>query len=204
MDYIVEVTQQIERIPGARVDHNYLQGHDAVYSQLYNRSEGKIKSLAEVDEFILDSQQALTDIRNFVFPRVLPDDYVFFLEFYGGLLIENVDYNLIVDGIGPMVEDWYGYPLDDDSLYKNGLLSIALLNLKKARTGEHVYFMLDLAGILEQNCVIAITSWGQGKDDPLSIIGNLQAYPQRWAKLANSFIHWLELIAKTSGTLGYL
>lgn len=202
MNRIVQAIEHIQALTGALVDSNYLQGREMVLAQLHVRSRGRINELAEADEFISDSQTALLEIKSHVMPFQLPNDYIFFLEFCGGLLIKTERYNLMIDGIGPMVEEWYGYPLGDDGRYENGLFLIALINFKKEQSGKYVFFLLDLAGVIKQDSVIALTSWGDS--ELLHIMKDIGEYTDYWIKLSDSFTQWLEMVAKTNGTLGFL
>jgi hypothetical protein len=201
MDNVTHALKYIQLIPGAHVDRNYRQGHDAVLAQL-QLLDGKEETTPIVDAMITKSQEHLAQLRIWVAPHHLPEDYVFFLEFCGGILIKTTDYNLMIDGIGPMLLEWYGFIMDGDgAIYENGLLSIGTLSFKGKRSGDMVFFLLDLAGTIHRNAVIGIRSWKLGESDLSPILQNPHAYPGYWSKLTDSFSEWLEQIATTGGAL---
>jgi hypothetical protein len=202
MDRVIRAVDRIRSQPGAHVDRNFRQGHDAVLAQIQSRLDKGDEPF--VDEFIADGQKDIAQLHTIVAPHHLPDDYVFFLEYCGGLLIETDDYNLLVDGIGPMVEEWYGFIMSDDLVYENGFLSISDLAFKRERVGRHVRCFLDLSGIIHLDSIIGVQygpSVGYGL---LSILRDPRAYPDRWTKLADSFTGWLDLVAATEGKLGFV
>jgi hypothetical protein len=203
MNDVIRAVDRIRSLPGTLVDRNFRQGRDAVLAQLNIRTEGEIDDVSVADEYIAHIQEGLAEVHAWVEPYRLPDDYVFFLEFYGGLFIETASSNLLVLGIGPMVEEWYGFIKGDEGAYENGWLLIAGLSLSGERVGQYVDFFMDLAGTLCPYCVIGVTSWGPGGSSRLPVVQNLDAYPTRWTKLADSFTEWLERVAETGGTLGY-
>jgi hypothetical protein len=137
-------------------------------------------------------------------PYHLPDDYLFFLEFYGGLMIEVPSYNISIFGLGPMVHEWYDDLMGDDALYENGFLLISLLLLSEYRPNNYVHFFLDLAGIVRQYCVIGMSSNELVEKCLIPVLHNPHAYPDRWTKHADSFTEWLEQLSVTNGSFGYL
>jgi hypothetical protein len=67
---------------------------------------GKEEIASFVDEIIVESQENLAQLRAWEAPHHLPDDYFFLLESCGGILIKTTGYNLLIEGIGPMVLGW--------------------------------------------------------------------------------------------------
>ena len=206
MDSVIRAVDRIRAIPGADVDRNFGQGRQAVRDQIEMqwtdlKRRGELREIptdydAQCDELITVAQEERAKLHNLVAPHHLPDDYVFFLEYYGGLFIGIDDYSLLVDGIGPMTEQWYGFIMGDNVPYKDGLLNIGSLSYDD----EYVILFLDLAGVVQQNCVIGVKCGEEEEPDFLPVIRNL---PHCWTKLADSFTAWLERIAETGGTLGY-
>jgi hypothetical protein len=202
MENVIRAIGRIQLIPGAHVDRNFGQGRDAVVKQHQIRLEKEQVSF--IDEFITESQQAIGELHAWVAPYHLPEDYVFFLEFYGGLQIKTDDYSFFIDGIGPMVEEWYGFIMGDDAYYENGFLAIADLPLlAEERIDQRVTFFLDLAGIIHQGCVIGIPSWKLGELGFPPILQDPHAHAECWVKHADSFTEWLDQVAATGGGLGY-
>lgn len=201
-----ESVNRIKLLTGASVDANYRQGRDKVIEQLNERT-GKNAS-GSVDIFIKNSQDAIPELTQAVAPHNIPEDYIFFLEFYGGLAIESDDYYFSILGIGPMVEEWYS-AIDSDEAFpepeKYGFLSLGMLNFRKGKyKSQYVDFFLDLAGSVQKYCVIGVGPWG--KDDPNSfaIIKDIHAYSEMWQITANSFTEWLKQVAETHGSFGYM
>jgi hypothetical protein len=204
MESVTRAVTRIQLVPRAHIDRSFRQGREAVVAQLRARTDDEVIDISVADIDIAHFREGINEICTWVAPNRLPEDYVFFLEFYGGLLIETPDYNLLVDGIGPMVEEWYGFPMGDDGICENGLLAVATLALKKERIGQSVRFFLDLAGTICQDCVIGIDDRGLERADYASILREPYAHTDRWTKLADSFTEWLEQAAATSGTFGYI
>jgi hypothetical protein len=205
MDCVIQVVERIRTIPGAQVDCGLGQGRDAFLAHVH-RLYSKVLDIPLMpdDWYVTEFRQGLSEMQAKVAPNCLPDDYAFFLEYYGGLSIGTSDYDLIVDGIGSMVEEWYGFPMGDDGIYEDGLLAIATLVVQKERSSQRVRFFLDLAGTICQDCVIGIDDRGLERADYASIFQDPYAHTDRWTKLADSFTEWLEQAAATSGTFGYI
>lgn len=204
MKKIIDAIDRLQLTPKAHIDRNFRQGREAVFSQLYQRTMGGEKDTSKADQFIRGAEQDIASLHTWVTPYHLPDDYVFFLEFYGGLEIEATGYYFSVHGIGPMVEDWYDFIMGDEGTYENGLLLIGRLSFRGERSGECVYFFLDLASIVHRFCIIGIHLGELQNFDVLTVIQHLDIYQSCWTKLANSFTGWLEQAAETHGTFGYI
>jgi hypothetical protein len=163
-----------------------------------------IKEMSDVDADITEVQEALTTLHAWVAPHRLPDDYVFFLEFYGGLSIKIPRYHyLFVFGLGPMADEWYDFIMGDDALCENGFLLVGTLAFKGERLDQYVHFFLDLSGIIHQYCVIGMESPKPTGASLVPILQNPHAHPGRWAKHGDSFTEWLERLAATKGAFGY-
>jgi hypothetical protein len=160
-----------------------------------------------VDIFIENSQNAIPELTQTAAPHSIPEDYIFFLEFYGGLAIESDDCYFSLLGIGPMVEDWYA-AVDSDEAFpepgKYGFLSLGSLSFREGKHKfQHVDFFLDLAGVVQEYCVIGVGPWGEGEPNSFTIIKDLRAYPQKWQKIADTFTEWLDKAAETQGVFVY-
>jgi hypothetical protein len=182
------------------------QGRDAVLRQLNERTGKDEESTLEA--FIQSCQEGIATLIQRAQPYEIPQDYIFFLEQYGGFCVVNNDYYLATLGIGPMVEEWYT-AIDSDSALpnpgKHGFLSIGSLSF---RTGKYrfqrVTFYLDIAGIIARNCVIGVGPWGQGTITSIDIIEDVHAYLEMWRQIANSFTGWLDKVAETGGAFDYI
>lgn len=206
--HVREAVKRIQLLPEASVDCSVRQGRDAVLKQLTAR-DGSIAETI-VDAFIEeDIRGEIALLVQKAAPYDIPGEYIFFLEFYGGLAIDNDDpnYNFSVLGIGPMVEEWYGFIAGDEALQepgKYGFLSLGSLNFGQGKLkSKHIGFFLDLAGGVQEHCVIGVGPWGEDTLTPSTIIKDLHAYPDMWRKIAGSFTEWLEQAAETRGAFGY-
>lgn len=200
-----EAVKRIQLLSGAFVDCSFRQGRNAVLKQLEERT-GRDEE-AFVDVYIQEMQDTMATLIHKAVPYEVPEDYIFFLEFYGGLAIDRDDYNFSILGIGPMVEDWYGSVESDEAFpepAKYGFLSLGSLNFREGKYKfQHVDFFLDLAGIIQKHCVIGVGPWGQAGPTPSTIIQDIHAHPGRWQKIAPSFTEWLEQAAETGGAFSY-
>jgi hypothetical protein len=198
---VIEVIERIQRFPDAFVDCSFRQGRDAILRQLNERT-GEDEE-AFVDVTIEGIQDTIATLIQKAAPYDIPDDYIFFLEFYGGLAIDRDDYYLALLGVGPMVEEWYGSVDSDEALQepgKYGFLSLGSLNFRGRRFRfQSVSFFLDLAGVVQKHCVIGVGPWGQHTLTPYTILKDVRAHPGMWRKIANSFTEWLEQAAETHG-----
>lgn len=201
-----KAVEHIQRIPGAYVDCSFRQGRDKVLKQLNERSGRDEKDL--LDASIRDIQNTIVELIQEAAPYHIPDDYIFFLEFYGGLAIDKDNYRFSVFGVGPMVEEWYASVVSDVAFSEPGKSGVLSLGRMSFRTGEYqfqyVTFFLDLAGILQENCVIGIGPWGKEELTSFTIIKDIHAYPGMWRKIANSFTEWLEQTSETQGSFNYI
>ena len=189
------------------VDSNYLQGKEAVYRQLERRAYTNEK--INVESFINISKQTINGLEQKIQPYPLPDDYLFFLEYCGGLSIDIEDYHFSILGIGPMVEEDY-YSIDSDFSYPDILekfeyLAIGDLSFRKSNLKfQRVTSFLDYAGKIQQNCVFTVGPWIPGLVDPIEFFENLAENKESWRIVSNSFTGWLEIVAETIGSFNYL
>jgi hypothetical protein len=206
----VDVRNAVERIrllPEVYVDCSIRQGREAILEQLRER-DGSIADRI-VDAFIAeDIQDTIATVVRKAEPYEIPDDYIFFLEFYGGLAIDRDDYYFATLGVGPWVEDWYGSIVSDQALQEPGECGFLSLGSVTVHKGEHgppyISFFLDLAGTVQKHCVIGVGPWGVDTPDPETVLQDLQGHPEMWRKLAHSFTEWLEQAADTEGSFGYV
>jgi hypothetical protein len=216
---VIEIVESIRALPGAFVDCGYLQGRDAVLKQ-FQRQEEEISSAiikdprdanekaASADRFISLMQQAIREVIERAQPYELPKDYIIFLQNYGGIMIEGEKHNFATYGIGPMVEDWYGYLNTADHVLmetgKLGWLSLGRLVFRKGHKYDYqrVQFLLDLSGSVQKNSVIGIGPW-DGQEREELILSNLQTRNGMWTSISSSFAEWLELARDTTGEFVY-
>ena len=118
---IHETIAHICRSSYARVDRNFGQGKTVVCEQLERRLG---RPDPHADALIKESRKGLAELRALFAPNELPADYVVFLEYYGGMIVKSDFHTLMLDGIGPMVEEWYGY--------------IVVINLERQNTALYI------------------------------------------------------------------
>jgi hypothetical protein len=202
MNDVIRAVEKLMMLPGAHIDCGFRQGRDAVFAQTQKLGIGKKEeNMLAAEQLILHTPQYIADLYAQVVPYQPPDDYIFFLEFYGGGWVETTDYNLLINGIGPMVEEWYSFIFGDDAEYENGLLLIGTLLWWE---GDYIKFYLDLAGHVDQYCVIGISLGGAEDLNSVQVLQNLHQNPGLWKKVGDSFTGWLEQAAETHGTFGYV
>jgi hypothetical protein len=92
---IIQSLATLRMLPNAQIDRNFFQGREAVKEQ--------------VEQYIVEREGLMHEIKCWVQPYILPEDYIFFLGYCGGLYINTSGAGFMLDGLGPMVEEWYGY-----------------------------------------------------------------------------------------------
>jgi hypothetical protein len=212
MDRIIEAVEQIRSLPESRIDVGIGQGHETFLTQMHRSLPHPQFCPSPVvgNEDIANFREALAEVQAWIAPNQLPSDYYLFLEYYGGFdtggfQTDGGDYRLGTLGIGPMVEEWYGYIAGDDGLYEGGLLEIAGLSFDR-ESGEfdYAYFFLDLAGVIYRYGVIGLQWWKVRGLGLQPVLRDPHAHPMCWTKIADSFTEWLEKAADTAGTFGYV
>jgi hypothetical protein len=203
---VIQVVERIRLLSEAFVDSSIRQGRDTILEQLRERGGPTADKI--VDAFIAEISDTIATVVGKAKPYEIPDDYIFFLEFYGGLAIDRDDYYFSVFGVGPWVEHWYSSIVSDAVLQEPGEYGFLSLGSTNIRKGEHrlqrVHFVLDLAGTVQEYCVIGVGPWGLGTPDPETVLQDLQGHSEMWRKLANSFTEWLEQAVDTEGSFGYV
>lgn len=207
---VIDVVERLRLFPWAYIDCGFRQGGDAVLKQFQQQYEHYREDKSDtVDKFISTMQNAIADVVKRAAPYDVPEDYITFLEYYGGLEIDGINCNFSIFGVGPMVETWYGYVnTADHVLMESGQLGWLSLGRLVFRTGhkydyQRVLFYLDLAGIVQKYSVIGVGPWGGAEPQELSILSDIHAYSGMWRKVANSFTEWLEQAAETRGIFVY-
>lgn len=191
-------------MPDSYVDSNFGQGREAVLKQL-EKFGGRPGTF--VDRGIEEAKAAIAGLIERAIPHTVPDEYIFFLEYYGGLAIDTEDGYFSVYGIGPMVEEDYASIISDYVIYQSGefgFLSLGNLSLRHERYDfQHVSFYLDIGGVIQKDAVISIGPWGKDTLAPSGILKKVHEYPQAWRKISNSFVEWLEYAGLTRGLFDY-
>jgi len=205
MNRIDKSIEQIRLFPNSQVDCGTEQGSDVFFSHLHKHLSVPEMLDLPFDWYVAETKRCLIEIQDTINPYSLPEDYLFFLKYFGGITISNENYYFASLGFGPMVNEWYSY-LIDDGFYKNGFLNIGFLRFRKSNndTWKHIDFFLDIGNIIQRNSVIEVFDWKLGNLGFQDLFNEPQTYPQYWSKIADSFIHWLELTANTGGSFNYL
>jgi hypothetical protein len=230
---VINPIERIRQLPGAFVDINFGQNDLWRYRQQWARSSGgEIGSEESAAETIEISKEMIADLSARTAPFKLPEDYLFFLEYYGGLnvSIENA-YHFEIQGVGPsaLLEYWevafhnWGERIGSALPGRGGLIVGSLqlqMELTKAKAlgvktealfAEHdneVEYVPEKWILFRMDLAGVIHKYG--------IIGlgpNETGNPHplsfgdgetsSWQKLANSFSEWLEIAADTRGLFGY-
>jgi hypothetical protein len=207
----IDVVERIRHPPNAQLDCGFRQGSEALFKQYFSQLNDEAVYHPEIyatdreqdaRDFIQEAQRELARFVQLVLPHSLPEDYLFFLEFYGGLVInaEDNETRLEIFGLGPRVMEWYesvrhvNTPLQ--GLPGKPLLYIGYLriressntNMELSSTSQStlghkwVQFYLDISGMMQENSVLALYP-------------EHDAFGRRtWRKVADSFIAWLEQV----------
>lgn len=206
MIQIEGMLQYIATLPGAKVDRGFGQGQEVVRKQYELLLGEEISDLYLEGKFV-NYHDTMSDIRTWVLPYTLPEDYEFFLEFCGGFVIKRQEYTLVMDGNGPMCEEWYSYLRGDGFATEpsqDGMMQIGQLQFRDSlRDWSTILFFLDFAGRFQKNSIIGVGPWADENIDIHHIIVDPASYESKWKILAKSFTDWLDLIVETQGSVGY-
>ncbi len=227
MEQVINAVGKIRLLPGALVDYGFRQGYDAVYKQFISLLDNgtvwhpeiyEADWEGEAKDYIAAAPEVISKLKRMASPYRLPDDYLFFLEFYGGLSIKtdikvsNVvtrTYYFEVMGIGPMTDEWYGNVIYDNGYAGTGhkFLFISILRITPGFTetatdstqelnnsevvlnSDWLEFHLDVAGIVQEHSIIVEQNEGD---------------KHNWKKVADSFTELLERVATTGGVLNWI
>jgi hypothetical protein len=112
MHRLITAVEELRQLPGALVDTNFRQGREAFRAQLsrmwQQAGQDPAVSDVEVENRIYDQLEDIEELKKKVLPYTLPTDYVFFLEYYGGLAVHTDTFRFEIYGCGPMTQEWYG------------------------------------------------------------------------------------------------
>ena len=197
MNLIDQAVKHIRSLLYARVDNNYGQGAESILNQVKTLESDNPE---EVDQIIAYSKECLVRLEEMFLPHQLPSDYLYFLEHYGGLIIEKPgdDNSFNIYGIGPAVNIWYAHVEESNILSENylkkGFLSIGTLNLgnqyKKYHLSsnfyKHIHYYLSSSGNVYEEGVFL--SGNKFERDELRMI-------------ASSFTEWLNAIPSLYSTI---
>lgn len=232
METVIKAVEQLARLPGAFVDVNYKQSRELFARQLAKRLEVKTVPAETIDHDAQGFQDDIAGLIAKVQPYELPADYLFFLEYYGGLAVwVQGDYRFEIQGVGPMVNDEYGDFAQDnwkereDPLLPGpkGLIIAHLrldMDLQKAKSRGLT--PSKMTNIHKQEVEFMPPHWVQFRLDVAgtvqkgAVIGLGPAFTEiphplsyddgdkrAWRKLADSFSDWLDLAARTGARFGY-
>lgn len=207
---IIEVVEKIRLSSWAYIDVGFRQGRNAVLKQYQEQFEQTEEDNSRyTEEFLSMAPNAVMDLNKRLAPYDIPVDYIYFLEHYGGLAIDGDRHYFSLYGIGPMVENWYGYMNSGDHVYmdaeQQGWLSLGSLVFRKGHkySDRRVPFFIDLAGTVQKHSVIAIGPWDGVTPRAINVLRDMHTYPDMWKKLATSFPEFLEQAAETRGAFIY-
>ncbi len=202
MNQIKATIEQIKDLPNSEVDRNFRQGNLAVLEQLDFKTD--LDFISETIDYL---QNIIATLKKNALPNEIPDEYIFFLEFYGGLYIEGDRYYFSTYGLGPMSEEWYPSIISPGALpeaVEYGFLAVGSLSFYDGKyKGQYVEFLLDLAGKVRKNCILAIGLLGNEPLQISTIFKNIQEYPDSWHIVADSFTLWLKYAAETNGVFDF-
>ena len=145
------IIEQIRIVTDALIDYSIAQPHDKLLKHLQEHLPSFYPKAYEL--MLRDGDRYISEIDSWVQPYGLPQDYREFVRYYGGMLLsDNESYHLVVDGVGPMVEEWYSYLMGDDGEYESGFLRIGFQHIYN-QPSHAVLFWLDIAGSIQKGAV---------------------------------------------------
>ena len=205
---LAEVIRSLKQADGIHIDVGYRQGDAAVLRQLQRRS-GRNET-KHLQAYVGEMKSGIEELERRAQPYHLPADYIEFLETYGGLYCENqaAHCHLMVNGLGPMVLDWYN-AVDGDGIIANpgeaSFLSLGTLvfRVQHQLAGDRVEFYSDLAGHFVKNGVIGVGPSDNTIEQDLRLLHSPIHDASAVRVVGTSFTDWLVEIAKTRGSLGY-
>jgi hypothetical protein len=210
---IIEIIEKAQIQPWIYIDTGFRQGKEVVLKQIRQNLDQEdrypIDREATIEQMLFAMQSSINDLIQHAVPYELPEDYLFFLEHYGGLAIDGVDCNFSIYGIGPMAETWYGYTNSEDNVLiesgKLGWQSIGQTVFQTSHTHRYqrTLFYLDLSDAVQKNSVIGIGPWNGVDPQEHSILNNIRDYQKMWRIIAPSFTDWLGQAIETRGDFMY-
>ena len=212
MEQVIQTVEQIRLISAEdqkfsiNLDRGLLQGREAIFEQLVLREDVEFASI-QTDSILGMIERMITKFQSWAQPYQLPADYLFFLKYFGGLWLETETAIMVLDGTGPMLEDWYTSLMGDNAISvpnQDGVLTIGFLSFRNHTPYDQVYLLLDLAGVIQPNAVLGIPVAASIDYKPKVIVKHLRELPTYWSLIAPSFTAFLERVATTKGDLGYV
>lgn len=205
MDEVKEIVERIRDLPRSGVDVGFLRERDRLVVQI--RQAGLKPDPAWLERAVNETIETLRLLKEKAKPHIVPEEYLFFLGAYGGLYIERDNFYFSVYGLGVMSEDWYASVVSDSAMLdwatENGFLKLGHLNFREGEFKSHyIDYLLDLAGNVSRNNVIAVGPYRSGPGSDV-FVEDIHQYPGPWRVVANSFTGWLRRIAETEGSFGY-
>ncbi len=220
---VMNIIEPQRGLPGRHIDVGYRQGREAVleqfhreyppeeqFLQAYAPDERFQKDYASLADRLMTKMPAeIEELIKLARPYPLPEDYLFFLAYYGGLSIDGDNSRFSINGVGPLTNLWYGYLLGERVFLwasgKTGWQWLGDLAFRKGHPyeGQRVHFYLDLAGKVSQGCVIALTSAEMLGSLDVDLLKTIPTNPGLWTKVADSFTDWLKRAAETRGMFDF-
>lgn len=207
----------IQSTPEAKVDRNFGQGDSVLEAQV----EVLYADItpASKDEIIRSCQLKLSQLIQMVSPYRLPEDYLCFLQCYGGLRIGRVATDsplLTIFGTGPAIDLYYpdvmemnegqiGSNIEQLYIASIRLPRYSLDQIRSYRSrGEHMSRQpfdeaLDLPPSNVARRIYLDLAGDVQRDSVLTEIDPNSDEHLGWIKVANTFSDWLELIARDGG-----
>ena len=205
METIKTIVEQIRRIQNSNVDVGILQGNKEIIDQ-FKRQCYQVDELA-VPSMVQEAQDDIVNLKQKMLPYKIPEDYLYFLEYYGGLMIADNYHYFAPYGLGPMSEEWYASIISPDATpeaIQYGFLGIGFLSLREGKyQGQNVSYFLDIAGKIQSGTIIAIGPRKPATSSLSEVLKDIFAFPTAWQKIANSFTEWLQLVLDTEGVFDY-
>ena len=204
MERLIRAVQKIELLPTSKVGIGVRQGPERIQSWRIrdHARRGYGKPPGPVEECIRWMQDDLKEVIDWIAPDEFSEDYLFFLEYFGGLQIVTSSYTFHIWGVGLQHMDWYLHLMGDGDLMRGfhayGLVWIGQWS-RRWGCPEHDFFhelLLDLVGRVQKGCILAppkeyAVPDSENASDEYN--GPVLSDLSGWTVLASSFTELLEL-----------
>jgi hypothetical protein len=123
MERLIQAVEQLRNLSDSDIDVdidvNFRQDKVAFRAQLYQSLKYihpiRLITDKDIEQGALYTQEAIEELRVKIAPYTLPEDYIFFIEYYGGIAADNTSFRTVANtsfrfeiyGYGPMVNELY-------------------------------------------------------------------------------------------------
>lgn len=114
MKGLIQAVEQLRNLSNAHVDIdvNFRQDKELFRAQLHRRLRdiypNHLVTDDDIEQSVFYTREGIEELKAKISPYNLPEDYIFFIEYYGGIAVTNETLRFEIYGHGPMVNELYG------------------------------------------------------------------------------------------------